>query len=339
MCIDYQVGFCGLYVTPKKKIVMKQVTRLKCGGFILVSRFNHTMCDASGLFQFMKAITEFARGASSLSVLPVWQRELLDARDPPRVEFSHREYDEVMTATGGTASIVSPSNDMAHRSFFFGQAEMAAIRNSVPHHLRSCSTVFELLVACMWRCRTIALQPDPEEEMQMLSIVNARGRFNPPLPAGYYGNAFAFPAALASAGKLCGNPLGYALELVRKAKVQMTRQYLQSVADLMVTRGRPCFTTIGSFIVSNLTRAGFDKLDFGWGKPVFTGTLGGGEGPIPGLITFFIPGRNRDGEKGILVPIFLPVPAMERFVQALENILQGREAVNGPRPPFASASL
>ncbi|KAK4855227.1 hypothetical protein QYF36_005271 [Acer negundo] len=38
-----------------------QVTRLICGGFILAFRFNHTMCDAFGLIQFLTAMEEMAQ--------------------------------------------------------------------------------------------------------------------------------------------------------------------------------------------------------------------------------------------------------------------------------------
>ncbi|KAK4764409.1 hypothetical protein SAY87_013847 [Trapa incisa] len=336
-CMDellYDVpGSGGILNSP---LLLIQVTRLRCGGFVFGLRFNHTMCDGFGIYQFINAVAEMAGGASSPSVTPVWQRELLDARDPPQVIFSHREYEKVARTVPDEGA---GTDDMVHRSFFFGKDEVAAIRNSVPHHLRSCSTVFELIVACLWRCRTIALRPNPDEDMRFLTLVNARSRFNPPLPTGYYGNAFAFPAAVARAGKLCRNPLGYALELVRKVKMLMNEEYLQSVADLMVAKRRSGFGPIGSFLVSHLTRAGFDKVDFGWGKPVYGGTAGGAEGPLPGTITFYLRGRNPQGEEGIVVPICLPAPVMERFEQALENVLQGREAVRAPKTPQVSASL
>ena len=120
------------------------MTRLKCGGFIFALRLNHTMSDAAGLVQFMSAVGEIARGASSPSILPVWQRRLLDARDPPRVTFAHREYDEVADTKG----TLIPLDDMSHKSFFFGPTEVSTLRKFVPHHLSKCST-FELLTACL----------------------------------------------------------------------------------------------------------------------------------------------------------------------------------------------
>ena len=293
-----------------------QVTRLKCGGFIFALRLNHTMSDAAGLVRFMSAVGEVARGAREPSVPPVWRRELLNARDPPRVTCTHREYEQVPDTKG----TVIPLDDMAHRSFFFGPTEVAAIRRLLPPHQRRCSD-FEILTACLWRCRTIALQPDSDEEVRIICIVNARGKFNPPLPAGYYGNAFALPVAVTTAGKLCGNPLGYALELVRKAKADVTEEYMHSLADLMVVKGRPHFTVVRSYLVSDVTRAGFGEVDFGWGKALYGGPAKGGVGAIPGVASFYIPFKNAKGEQGLVIPVCLPSEAMDRFVKELDSTL------------------
>ncbi|KAJ4951170.1 hypothetical protein NE237_028002 [Protea cynaroides] len=298
-------------------LLLIQVTRLMCGGFIFALRLNHTMGDAAGLVQFMSAVGEIARGARVPSVPPVWERELLNARNPPRVTFSHREYDQVPDIKG----TLIPLDDMAHRSFFFGPTEIAALRKHVPSHLRTCST-FEVLTACIWRCRTIAIRPDPEEDVRVICIVNARAKFQPPLPVGYYGNAFAFPVAISSTEKLCKNSLGYALELVKKAKADVTEEYMRSLADLMVMKGRPHFTVVRTYLVSDLTRAGFGEVDYGWGQPVYGGAAKGGVGAIPGVASFYIPFRNHKGEDGTVVPVCLPGPAMERFVKEIESMIK-----------------
>ncbi|XP_074275473.1 benzyl alcohol O-benzoyltransferase-like [Silene latifolia] len=316
-------GTIGVLNSP---LLLIQVTRLKCGGFILALRLNHTMADAVGLVQFMNAVAELARGADYPSVPPLWDRHLLMARDPPRVTCVHREYEEIEDTKG----TVIPLDDMVHKSFFFGPAEIAAVRRFIPPHLKRSST-FEVLTACLWRCRTIALQPDPEEMVRIICIVNARPVFkNPPLPTGFYGNAFAFPVAVSTAAQICSNPFGYALELVKKAKGDVTLEYMRSLADLMVLKGRPHFTVVRSFMVSDVTRAGFGDLDYGWGPPVYGGPAKGGVGAIPGVASFYIPFKNGKGEEGILVPICLPGFAMERFDTELNGLLG-----DFPEHPFA----
>ncbi|XP_058103758.1 benzyl alcohol O-benzoyltransferase-like [Magnolia sinica] len=296
-------------------LLLIQVTRLTCGGFIFALRLNHTMSDATGLVQFMTAVGELAQGARSISVPPVWKRELLSARDPPHVTCVHREYDQL----ADIKSAILPFDDMIHRSFFFGPAEISGLRKQVPNHLRTCST-FELLTACIWRCRTIALGLDPNDEVRIIGLFNVRGKYRPPLPTGYYGNAFALPVAISPAGKLCNSPLGYALEQVKKAKNEVTQEYMQSVADLMVLKGRPHYMVKHSYVVSDVTRAGFMNVDFGWGKPVYGGPARGGVGNIPGLTSFYIPFKNAKGEYGIVVPFCLPRPAMEKFMVEIQSM-------------------
>ena len=281
------------------------------------------MSDAASLVQFMMAVGEMAHGAHTPSILPVWQRHLLNARDPPRVTCEHREYDEIADTKG----TIIPLDDMAHCSFFFGPTEISALRRFVPRHLSQCST-FELLTACLWRCRTIAIQPDLDEKVRIICIVNARPKFDPPLPTGYYGNAFAFPMAVTTTGKLCENLLGYTLELVKKAKNDVTEEYMRSLADLMVIRGRPHFTVVRSYVVSDLTRAGFREVDFGWGMPAYGGPAKAGVGAIPGVGSFYIPFKNGLGEDGIVIPICLPAPAMERFVKELDGLLKDQPVTN-----------
>ncbi|KAK9144088.1 hypothetical protein Sjap_003991 [Stephania japonica] len=251
-----------------------------------------------------------------------------------------------------------PLDKMAHRSFFFGRSEISALRTLLPPHLRRVCSTFEILTAALWKCRTASLDAHPDEEVRVICIVNARGKFaNPPLPEGYYGNAFVFPVAVGAAGEVRERGLEYAAERVRRAKGEVTEEYVRSVADLMVERGRPHFAVARTFLVSDVTRAGFGELDFGWGPAVYGGPAKGGVGAIPGVASFYIPfkkqggdhGDHGDQEEGIVVPMCLPGPAMDRFVVELEAIItKGKIAVaaentttttHHQNPPFIASAL
>ncbi|GAB4854010.1 hypothetical protein Ancab_022592 [Ancistrocladus abbreviatus] len=99
-----------------------------------------------------------------------------------------------------------------------------------------------------------------------------------------------------------------ALELVRKAKAEVIEEYMRLAANLMVTRGRPHFTTVRSYAVFDITRTGFEEVDFGWGKVVYAGPAR----VVRSIFSFYIPLKNNKGENGIVVPICLPALAMER---------------------------
>ncbi|KAI3742703.1 hypothetical protein L1987_60396 [Smallanthus sonchifolius] len=198
-----------LYDVPRSSgtidspLLLIQVTRLLCGGFIFAMRLNHTMSDGQGIVQFMTALDEMAWGAATPSTLPIWRRELLFARDPPHVTCTHHGYDEV-------EGKIIPTDDMIQKTFFFGSTEVSALRRFVPPHLKKCST-FEVIIASIWRCRTIALQPDPKKEMRMICLVNASVKFKSLVPVGYYGNTFAYPVAISTAKDLHNKPLGHAV--------------------------------------------------------------------------------------------------------------------------------
>ena len=58
----------------------------------------------------------------------------------------------------------------------------------------------------------------------------------------------------------------------------MTKEYVRSVVDFIVIKGRSHFIATGSYMVSDLTRVGFDEIDFRWGKAIFGGLTTGGLG-------------------------------------------------------------
>ncbi|CAM0150235.1 unnamed protein product [Urochloa decumbens] len=313
-CVDQLLpdveGFGGVLNCP---LLLIQVTRLLCGGFVSALWFNHTICDAIGINQFLSAVAELARGLTAApTVTPPWSRELLEARDPPRPSFPHPEFDAVPPPP-------PPLGDMVTRTFTFGLSEVNAIRTKgLPPSLRDTATTFEVLTAALWRARTAALELSPEEDVRLVFICNVRGLPELGLPAGYYGNAVVSAAVLATSGGLLACSLGDAVELVHKAKATVTAEYVRSSVDMLALRGRPRVAMSNMFIVSDNRRTGFYGVDFGWGVPVFAG-------PSCAMLwgSFILAVRNGDGEDAAALPIMLPRPAMDRFALEVERLVKG----------------
>lgn len=294
-----------------------------CDGFILAMALNHTMMDGPGLSQFLRALSEIAHGASEPSIAPVWLRELLMARNPPRITCTHHEYEGVVEPSQQHKQDGKYYKDsLEQRYFFIERTKIESICDSLPRQLRR-STIFEILTAFVWRCRTIALQLHPNDDVRLMVVTNLRGTSKSIVPVGYYGNAFVYPAAITSAGRVCGkNWMAHALQMIKKSKSEASEEYMKSVADLMVIRGRPCFVTeLRSWMVTDLTRGGFKDVDFGWGKAVYGGLAPDCEREFL-RVSYLETHKNRKGERGVLVPMCLPSKAMHRFVTELDRMLQ-----------------
>uniref|UniRef100_A0A0D9WD12 Uncharacterized protein n=1 Tax=Leersia perrieri TaxID=77586 RepID=A0A0D9WD12_9ORYZ len=306
------------------------VTRFRCGGFAWGIQICHCLADAAGVVQFLTAVGEFARGVPGAPTLPpVWARELLISPPPPRrrtaaVSRRHPEYEPVHDAG---RDMISPSDDLLHRPFFFGRRELAALRRAMPSS--SPPSRFDLIAAFMWRCRAAALDYPDADAIRVQFVVNARNIRSPEkktqIPIGYYGNAFAFAVAESTAGDLRRRPLAHAVNLVVAAKGKaMEEGHLQSVAELMAASGRRRFAVARTYIVSDITRSGLAGVDVGWGEPVY-----GGPATVT-LATFHVAARrDGDGEEGVEVVVRFPAPAMERMVVEVARGLAGVDGSGG----------
>jgi hypothetical protein len=217
--------------------------------------------------------------------------------------FPHREFDVLPPPP-------PPTGDMVMRSFTFAPADIAAIKTHLPPLLRKTATTFEVLAASLWRARTEALEVPSGEDSRLVFIANFRGFPELSLPAGYYGNACVPVTALSDAAALRDGSIGDAVALVRLAKAAVTAEYVRSTLDVLVLHGRPCLALQNNlFVVSDNRHAGFSRVDFGWGEPVY----GGPADTIFGLC-FFVAAEDMDGQDAVVVPVVLPPPVMERFV-------------------------
>ena len=83
-----------------------------------------------------------------------------------------------------------------------------------------------------------------------------------------------------------------------------------------------------SYIVSDLTSVRSINVNFGWGKAVYGGLAKVFPEPNKEPINFYIPLKNRKGDNGILVPVYLQSLAMERFLKELHCMLKDQSDSN-----------
>lgn len=293
----------------KSPIILIQVTRLRCGGFVLALLWIHTMCDGLGIFQFMSALSEMSKGAARPSLLPLWKREILRPRTIPTVKSALDAYDQIELDDGDRVRV----QELRHNSFFFGPKEIKSLKRAAVGEQGKCTT-FDALSACLWRSRTRALRMPAGREVRFIFPIDARSIINPPLPEGFYGNAVAFACAKTTAGELGNNPPSFAVKLMEQAKRAVNEEYVRSVIDLMELKGSPHMITVaGAFFATDVSKMGFRDVDFGWGKAVYGGVAGSGLEAVAGRSCLFSAHRNTKGLEGIVVALSLPSAAMQSF--------------------------
>ncbi|CAH9107148.1 unnamed protein product [Cuscuta europaea] len=337
-------------------LLLIQVTRFTCGGFALGVRFNHTMVDGYGLALFLKTVCELATGALEPSVLPVWERELLTAAAADSSATTTTQHAVAPTNSKMRfkmldmewwASVMVDFEKMAARPrFFFFPAVLKPILTQrsftlTPQDIQAmkdqvleegfgkCST-FEVICASLWRCRTVGLQLHPDTTVTVTFPSDIRGRSSVTgltLPRGYYGNGIVMLSAAANAKVLCESPLSYAIQLIREAKEKLTLDYVKSVLNFMVVNGRPRMPVARNLLVSDISRIGLEKVDFGWGNAIYAG----GAMAAYGATFLERPASTASVESSVLVPIALPYISMLIFNREFKKLAMS--ASNKPVTP------
>ncbi|CAN6326643.1 unnamed protein product [Urochloa humidicola] len=207
---------------------------------------------------------------------------------------------------------------MSLQTFTFSPTDVAALKKGLTPGPREKATTFDVLTAAVWRARTAALDVPPDESVGLAFMANFRGLPELGLPAGYYGNACVALRVRTSAGALRGGSLGDAVALVRETKAaRMTADHVRAAAEQRLRRPPPVLAN--DFFVSDIRGAGFHRVDFGWGVPMY-----GGPAAVDlhfGASMLF-PVWSMDGEEiGLALTMVLPRLAMGRFASEVDTLL------------------
>lgn len=303
-----------VYNVPGAKNILEipplaaQVTKFKCGGFILGLAMNHCMFDGLGAMEFVNSWGEAARNLP-LTTPPFIDRTVLSSRSPPQIDFPHHEFAQIDDISD-TAALYQ--DQMLYRSFCFDADKLAHLKKMATEDgtITSCTT-FEALSGFVWRARTQALNLKAQQQTKLLFAVDGRARFSPPLPKGYFGNGIVLTNAMCESGELLDRPLGSAVKRVQEAVRMVTDSYMRSAIDYFeATRARPSLAA--TLLITTWSKLSFHTTDFGWGEPVQSGpvTL-----PEKEVILFLSHGKER---RSINVLLGLPASAMATFQELME---------------------
>ncbi|GJN06700.1 hypothetical protein PR202_ga24456 [Eleusine coracana subsp. coracana] len=323
LCFD-DIGEPEGTVTDKP-LLFFQVTRLKDNGFAIGYRYCHSVVDSFGMSKLLDDVYRLARG-EALTVPPVWEREILTGHATPRpIGHKYAAYEAVpaASAASGDVMVTTPHDQMVFRHFRFRPREMAAMRSKVPASLLRSTTVYELVTAVVWRCRTAALGYLPHQPVRLLLISSIAScgswKLDSPIPRGYYGNSVVPLTTEPTAGELCGRPLRHALELVRKRKIEVTDNYVQSMLDLLVQRGRPFFPLDWTFVMSDTSGLSRRKVKLGHWERAGGGITTAGRVVRTSVQSYYDRCKGGGGEECVVVSMCLPPVAMDKFERQINS--------------------
>ncbi|GFZ15021.1 HXXXD-type acyl-transferase family protein [Actinidia rufa] len=166
-------------------------------------------------------------------------------------------------------------------------------------------TSFEVLSGHIWRSWARSLNLPAKQVLKLLFSINIRNRVKPSLPAGYYGNAFVLGCAQTSVKDLTEKGLGYCADLVRGAKERVGDEYAREVVESVSWPRRASPDSVGVLIISQWSRLGLDRVDFGLGRPVHVGPI------CCDRYCLFLPVRDR--MEAVKVMVAVPTSAVDRY--------------------------
>ncbi|KAH8501363.1 hypothetical protein Peur_043060 [Populus x canadensis] len=254
-----------------------QLTWLRGGDATLGVGLNHSVCDGIGTAEFLNSFAELATSRNRVADLkpkPIWDRHLFDPTNSSRCcSATHLEFNRVPDLCGFTSRFcnerLTPTSIIFDKRWL-NELKKLALSTSTPIGLTY--TSYEVLSAHVWRSWARALNLPSNQILKLLFSINIRNRVKPSVPSGYYGNAFVLGCAQTTVKDLAEKGLGYAAMLIKRAKERVDNEYVRSVVE-SVSQSRACPDSVGVLIMSQWSRLGLERVDFGIGKPVHVGPI------------------------------------------------------------------
>ena len=286
---------------------------------------SHSVCDGFGAAQFFKAVTELSRGESEVTVKPVWERERLLGKP-------NKELLQALAAKAANSAVSPylPTSNISHEFFSINGESVKRLKETLGFSTSGTSfTTIEALGAFVWRARFRALELNPNGKTSLVLTTGIRKLLSPPLPEGYYGNAFVSTSAEFLGKELDGEPLSKAAEEIKERKRDVFEggfiaKHLDTFETLIDTRKNAKLPATGAVMVltdwRNLELME-EELGFAW-KVVNITTLPWDMFGYVDLCLFLPPSKMDTSMKGgVKILVSLPKPAMAKFKEEIGALI------------------
>lgn len=314
--VDYSLEISAI------PLLVLQVTYFKCGGVSLGVGMQHHVADGASGLHFINTWSDMARGLD-VTLPPFIDRTLLRARDPPQPAFHHIEYQPAPPMKAPLEHANAQSVPKTAVSIFkLTREQLNALKAKSKEDGNTVSySSYEMLSGHVWRCVCKARGLPDDQDTKLYIATDGRGRLQPSLPPGYFGNVIFTTTPIAVAGDLISKPTWYAASRIHDALGRMDNEYLRSALDYLelqpdlkaLVRGAHTFKCPNLGITS-WARLPIHDADFGWGRPIF---MGPGGIAYEGL-SFVLPSTTNDGS--LFIAISLQAEHMKLFSKFLYDI-------------------
>ncbi|KAF8093771.1 hypothetical protein N665_0378s0001 [Sinapis alba] len=250
-----------------------QVTKFSCGGFTIGTALTHAVCDGFGVAQIIHALTELAAGKSEPTVKPVWQRERL---------VGQFDYEHAKVPGGHITSLLAtspyiPTSDMVTETISIQARNINRLKDSLmreSEYPKDGFTTYEVLSSCIWKARSRALKLNLDGITVLGVAVGIRHVLDPPLPKGFYGNAYVDVYIELTVRELQEASISDIAKHVKKAKKTAydkgyLEEELKNTERLMRDDVKFEGASDGLLFLTDWRNIGwFGSMDFGWNEPV-----------------------------------------------------------------------
>ncbi|XP_028781340.1 shikimate O-hydroxycinnamoyltransferase-like [Neltuma alba] len=294
-------------LVPQKKngVLAIQATFLRCGGIVVACSFDHRIADAYSANMFLVSwahLAQLSQSAkptiSTLDSRPCFRRSLLSPRRPgvihPSIDRMFVPVSELPPPKQPSAE--SLSDPVISRIYYITADQLNHIQSLANSSASNVvgdgvkRTKLESFCAFLWRM--VAASANSKRVITKMGIVvdgrrrlsDGRDKQKASLMGSYFGNVLSIPYGEESARELTGKSLSWVADKVHEfLEDALTEEHFLGLVDWVEAHrpgGAVASIYVGggeegeedessAFVVSSGQRFPEEKVDFGWGRPVF----------------------------------------------------------------------
>ncbi|KAG7648305.1 putative alcohol O-acetyltransferase [Arabidopsis thaliana] len=275
-------------LVPKKKhgVIAIQVTQLKCGSIVVGCTFDHRIADAFSMNMFLVSWAEISRFNAPISSVPSFRRSILNPRRPLIIDSSiDKMYMPVTSLPLPQETTNDLDNILTSRIYYIKENALEDLQTlasgSSPKTGYGQRTKLESFSAFLWKLVAKHTGRDlvSNKNSKMGIVVDGRRRLMEKEDNTYFGNVLSIPFGGQSIDDLIDKPLSWVTnEVHRFLEEAVTKEHFLNLIDWVeIHRPIPAVSRIYStgtddgpaFVVSSGRSFPVNKVDFGWGLPVF----------------------------------------------------------------------